>query len=193
MANAAIATPLLLTDPGFIYWAPIGSTLPTPVSTASVFSDTWPVAWIPLGMSEGGTDIDLSLTVSPILAAESIDPLAYRTTDRSGSATFDLKSFTATNLQRCFNGATLTVTGTGATTITKLDPPAIGSEVRAMFGWESLDSTVRFVGYQVINATDVKLSMKKAPANANVPFKLMFEKPASTQPWSMWTAGAGRA
>ncbi len=193
MANAAIVAPTLLTDPGFLYWAPAGTALPTGVSTASAFSDTWPVAWIPLGMTEGGTDIDITTTFSPITAAETIDPLVYRPTDRTGTITFDLKSLTATNLARCFNGATTTVTGTGATTITQIDPPVLGTETRAMIGFESLDSTFRFVAFQVVNATDVKLAFQKAPKNTNIPFKMMLEKPASTQPWRAWTAGAARA
>lgn len=193
MANSAIATPTLLTDPGFLYWAPLGSALPTPTSTASAFSDTWPVAWIPLGMTESGTEFDVTTTVQPVNAAETIDPVAYRTTDRTGSITFDLKSLTATNLARCFNGASTTVTGSGATTITKMDPPNPGQETRCMIGFESLDSTFRFVAYQCVNATDVKMVFAKAPKNTNIPFKLMLEKPSGTQPWSIWTAGAARA
>ena len=193
MANSAIALPALLTDPGFLYWAPLGSTLPTGVSTASAFSDTWPVAWIPLGMTESGTDFDVNVTASPILAAELIDPLIYRTTARTGTLSFQLLSLTATNLARAFNGASTTVTGTGATTITKVDPPAPGSEIRAMIGFESLDSSFRFVAYQVFNQGSIKLMFNKAPAKTNIPWVGMLEKPASTQPWSAWTAGAARA
>jgi hypothetical protein len=193
MANAAPALPSLLTDPGFLYWAPLGSALPTPVSTASAFSDAWPVAWIPMGMTESGTDIDTTLTVSPILAAELIDPIQYRTTAREGKLSFQLLAFTATNLARAFNGATTAVTGTGATTITKIDPPSVGNEVRAMIGFESLDSTFRFIAYQVINSGDLKFAFNKAPAKTSIPWIGLMEKPASTQPWSAWTAGAARA
>ena len=193
MANPALTLPTLLTDPGYLYWAPLGTALPTPVSTASVFSDTWPVAWIPLGMTVSGTDFDPNTTASAIEAAELIDPIAYRTTARTGTLTFALLSLTATNLARAFNGASTTVTGTGATTITKLDPPVVGNEVRAMIGFESLDSTFRFVAYQVFNSGSIKMSFNKAPATTSIPWTGMLEKPASTQPWSMWTAGAARA
>ena len=193
MANPALTLPALLTDPGYLYWAPPGSALPTPVSTASVFSDTWPVVWIPCGMTVGGTDFEANTTVSPIEAAELIDPIAYRTTARTGTLTFALLSLTATNLAHAFNGAATVVTGTGATTITKLDPPEIGTETRGMIGFESLDSTFRFVAYQVFNSGSIKLSFNKAPATASIPWTGMLEKPASTQPWSMWFAGAARA
>jgi hypothetical protein len=193
MANSAIALPALLTDPGFLYWAPLGSTLPTGVSTASAFSDTWPVAWIPLGMTESGTDFEVNVTASPILGAELIDPITYRTTAREGTLTFQLLNLTATNLARAFNGASTSVTGSGATTITKVDPPAPGTEVRAMIGFESLDSTFRFIAYQVFNEGSVKFSFNKAPSKTSIPWTGKLEKPASTQPWSVWTAGAARA
>ena len=193
MANSTLVLPALLTDPGFLYWAPLGSALPTPVSTASAFSDSWPVAWIPLGLTESGTDIDPNLTVSPILAAELIDPLQYRVTNRETTLSFQLLSFTAANLAKAFNGATTAVTGTGATTITKIDPPAVGQEIRAMIGFESLDSTFRFVAYQVLNTGSVKFQFNKAPAKSSIPWTGKLEKPAATQPWSAWTAGVARA
>jgi hypothetical protein len=193
MANSAIVLPTLLTDPGYLYWAPIGTALPTPVSSASAFSDIWPAAWIPIGMTESGTDFDNTLTVSPILGAEMIDPIAYRTTMRDGTLSFLLLDFTATKLAHAFNGASTTVTGAGVTTITKIDPPTPGTETRGMIGYESLDSTFRFIAYQVLNSGSVKMSFNKAPAKAGVQWTGKLEKPAGSQPWSMWTAGAARA
>lgn len=193
MANSAIATPTLLTDPGFLYWAPLGSTLPTGTVVGSVFTDTWPVAWIPLGMTESGSTWSHTLTVAEIDAAETFDPISYRTTARASTISTMLKSFTATNLSRAMNGATTVVTGTTTTTMTKIDPPSPGAEIRCMIGLESLDSTVRAIGYQCINSGDIALVMAKAPANANIPFTFNLEKPAATQPFSYWTAGVARA
>jgi hypothetical protein len=193
MANATLATPNLLTEAGFLYRAPIGSILPTNTVAGSIFTDTWPVAWIYQGMTESGSTISSNITVQPIPAAEVYDALAYRTTDRASSVTFMLKSFTATNLQNALNGAVTTVTGTTTTTLTKLDPPQPGQEVRCMIGWESVDQTVRWIGYQAINSGNVDIAMAKAPANANIPFTLNLEKPSATQPFSWWTAGVARA
>jgi len=192
MANAAYIAPQLLVDPGYLYWAPVGSAVPTGVSTASAFSDTWPVAWIPLGYTESGTDFDVSVTTSPITAAEVVEPITYRTTDRTGTITFMLKNITATNLGRALNGGVLSVTGTGATTITKITPPVIGTETRCMIGYESLDSTFRFVAYQCFNSGSVKLSFNKAPANAAIPWQANLEKPATLPPFDAWTAGVAR-
>lgn len=194
MANAAaFPFPALLTDPGWLYWAPIGTSLPVGTVTGGVFTDTWPVPWIPLGMTESGTDIDVTMTTSPIVAAEQIEPLAYRTTDRTGAMAFALKSVSAANLARCLNGASTTVTGTLATTMTQIDPPAVGTETRCMLGMESQDSTFRFVAFQVFNSGDMKLAFNKAPANTSIPFTAMFEKPSASQAWRAWTAGSARA
>ena len=193
MANAAIATPPLLTDAGFLYWAPIGSTLPTGTVVGSVFTDTWPVAWVPLGMTASGTKFSPNLTVSPITAAEVIDPIAYRTTNRETVITFMLLSFTATNLARTLNGAATVVTGATTTTMTKLDPPQPGTETRAMIGFESLDSTFRFVAYQVVNSGSIDMTFDKAPNTTSLPWNANLEKPVSTQPFSIWTAGVTRA
>jgi len=193
MANAALVAPALLTDPGYLYWAPLGTALPSPVSTVSKFDDPWPAGWVQLGMTESGTDIDLTITTSPITAAEIVEPLTYRTTARTGTITFALKNFTATNWARACNGAVNTVTGTGPSTITQTDPPPVGQEVRSMIGFESLDSTFRFMGFQVFNEGAMKFSFKKAPSNTNIMWKAMFEKPPNTGPWRSYTAGTARA
>lgn len=193
MANGTMATPNLQMEAGFLYWAPLGTTLPTNTVAGSVFSDTWPVAWIALGMTDAGSTISTQLTVQEVDAAESYVPLAWRTTGRTSSVTFALKNFTATNLQRALNGATATVTGTTTTTLTQLDPPEVGQEVRCMLGWESVASDVRFIGYQCINSGDISVALQKAPANANIPFTLNLEKPSATQEYTWWTAGTARA
>lgn len=192
MANGTMATPTLLTDPGFLYWAPLGSTIPTNTVAASVFSDTWPVAWIALGMTDTGTKLSSNLTVQPVPAAEVFDPLAYRTTDRATTVTFSLLNFTATNLSRTLNGAATTVTGTGATTMTSLTPPKPGAEVRCMIGFESLDSTYRFIAYQVINSGSIDLEFAKAPARTMLPWTANLEVPSSGNPYSHFFAGTNR-
>jgi hypothetical protein len=183
----------LLNDPGFLLWAPLGSSLPTNTVVGSVFTDAWPVAWIPLGITDTGSEFDTNLTVAPIPAAESLDPIAYRTTDRTSQITFMLKNFTATNLQRALNGATTTVTGTTTTTMTQIDPPVLGTETRFMLGWESNDGTVRLVGFQCVNSGSIKTTFAKAPSTATIPFTAMLEKPSTSQPYRWFTAGTARA
>lgn len=188
MANTAISVPQLLTDPGFLYWAPLATAIPTNTAAGGKYTDTWAVPWVPLGATDSGTDFNYTTTVQPVSVAEFLDPISYRTTDRNGNLAFALASVTAANLIKTFNGATNTVTGTGATQSTQISPPAIGSEVRCMLGWESLDSQVRIIAYQVINSGTVKLAFNKAPARATIPWTGNFEIPASTgKPWDIFT------
>src|SRR5690242_3745866 len=146
MAPSAVAVPTVLTDPGYLFIAPLASTLPTNTVVGSVFTDSWPVAWLPLGATEEGSELKYSVGVEPVKVAEYFDPIAYRTTERSGSIAFMLADFTLTNYRRALNGgvaALAATSGSGSTALGTLEPPDPGSEVRAMIGWESLDNTVR--------------------------------------------------
>lgn len=194
MTAPAIATPNLLTDPGTLLWAPLGTSLPTHASTASKFSDSWPTGWLGLGATQEGSNFSYTSEVEPITVAEFFDPIRYATTERSGSFAFALADFTLTNLKRAMNGGVITTTGSGATSVNKWEPPDPGGEVRAMIGWESQDNTTRFIGYQCLNSGEIASAFQKAPAFAVIPFAWNFEIPAGgTKPFGFWTAGVSRA
>lgn len=186
------SNPNIITDQGMLFWAPLGSTLPSNTVAGSVFTDTWPVAWVALGSTDGGVTLNYEIKADPILVEDNYDPITYRTTSRSGSVELNLANYTATNWARALNGAPVTVTGSGATTLSKVEPTAVGSEVRAMVGYESLDGTYRFVAYQVFNASQIKAEFKKAPAFATIPYQFNFELPSSGVPFSQWFAGTAR-
>jgi hypothetical protein len=188
MANSALPATNLLFETGFLYWAPLGSTTPTNTVASSAYTDTWPVAWVPMGATDSGTDFTYTSTVQPVMVAELYDPVTYRTTDRTGSLAFALANVTAANLIKAFNGAVNTVTGSGATQSTQINPVAVGNETRCMLGWESKDSTMRIVAYQAMNSGALKMSFNKAPARATIPWVANLEIPSGTgQPWTMWT------
>jgi hypothetical protein len=193
MANVTYPPTNLLTDAGFLLWAPGGTALPANTVVGGVFTDPWPVAWIPLGMTTTGSKIDDNATTSEIESAESYYPLAYRTTKRAAAVSFNLMNFTATNLARALNGATTTVTGTTTTTLTQVDAPNPVNEIPCMIGYESLDGTVRWIGRQVRNSGNLSVALAKAPSTADIPWAANLEKPASAQPYSWFTAGTARA
>jgi len=190
------AVPLILTDPGFLFWAPLLTTEPTHAALASTYDlDVWPVAWIPLGATEDGSELSYESKVEAVKCAEFFDPIRWSTTERSGSFAFNLASYTLKQLQRAYNGGTLsTVSGAGVTLSSKLLPPAAGGETRAMLGWESLDHTMRVVVYQAINSGTIKSAYKKAPAYATIPCMFNMEVPtgAPQQPFATYAAGTGR-
>ena len=192
----AVATPTVLTDPGFLWLAPLATAEPTNTVTGSVFTDTIPVAWIPLGATTEGSTFSYSSTVEAIRVAELFDPVKYATTERNGSIAFNLASWTLSNYNRALNGgvAALTPTsGTGATALTKVEPPAPGSEVRCMVLWESTDSTVRILVRQALQGGEVSTAFQRAPSIAAIPCTYNMEIPTGgTKPWVMWGAGASR-
>lgn len=195
MAPSAVVVPNVLTDAGYLFIAPLASTLPTNTVSGSVFTDSWPVAWLPLGATEEGSEFAYSTTVEPIKVAEFFDPIAYKTTERASSIAFNLADWTLTNFRRAANGgvaALAATSGTGATSLGTLEPPDPGSEVRCMIGWESLDNTVRLVGRQAIQGGEIKSAFKKAPTLAVIPCTFQLEVPSGAKPWIMWSAGADR-
>lgn len=189
------AVPNVLTDPGYLFVAPLASAVPTNTVAGSVFTDAWPVAWLSLGATEEGSTFAYSTTVEPIMVAEYFDPISYRTTERSGSIAFNLADWTLSNYRRAINGgvaALAATSGTGATTLGTLEPPEPGDEVRCMIGWESLDSTVRLVCHQTIQGGEISTAFQRAPDKALIPCTFQLEVPTAGKPWTLYTAGADR-
>jgi hypothetical protein len=187
-----VATPTLMTDPGHLWWGPIGSTEPTNTVAGSVFTDAWPAAWLPVGATEEGSQFSYEINVEAVTVAEFFDPIKQVTTERSGSFAFSMASWTLTNLKRAMNGGPLVVTGTGATTKTTFEPPAPGAEVRCMIGWESLDATARLVCRQTISAGAIESAFAKAPDKSLIACEFRFEKPTAAEPFMFAAAGVAR-
>ena len=187
------ATPNVLTDPGFLFWAPLGSTEPTNTVVGSKFTDAWPVAWINLGATEEGSQFSYQTNVEAISVAEFFDPIKFATTGRTTNFAFNLADYTLSNWKRAGNGGALTiVSGTGTTQLNKYEFPTPGAEVRCMLGWESLDSTIRLVGRQALNGGEIASAFRKAPSFSVIPCSFNFEVPTSAQPVSFWSAGTLR-
>jgi hypothetical protein len=195
MAPAAIATPYILTSPGYLFAAPIGSTLPADTVAGGVFTDAWPAAWLPYGATEDGSEMTYGSTVEPVTVAEFYDAIGYYTTERHGNIAFNLANFGATNYRRAMNGgvtALAPTSGTGATALYQVEPPTPGSEVRSMVGWESLDNTVRLVCRQTIQGGEITSAFKKAPTLSVIPCTFNLEKPTSAEPLRWSFAGPTR-
>jgi hypothetical protein len=193
MAPAAVATPLLLVDPGWLFWAPLGTTLPSNTVVGSVFSDAWPGGWLPLGATVEGSTFSYEINVEAMSVAELFDPVKYATTGRTGSLAFALANWTLTNLKRALNGGIITVTGATSTTMSSYALPTPGQEVRAMIGWESSDSTVRMVVLQALSSGTIEMAFQKAPDFAQIPVTWNMELPSGgAQPFNLYTAGIPR-
>jgi len=188
------AVPNLLQDPGYLFWAPLGTAVPTNTVVGSVFTDAWDAAWISLGATEAGSTFNYSSSIEPVNVAEFFDPIRYATTERAGNIAFALANYTLQNLKRALNGGAVTVvSGTGATTLSSYEPPEPGAEVRAMIGWESLDATTRIVMRQCIQGGEISSEFAKAPAFAKIACTFNFEVPSSGKPFTVYAAGTARA
>lgn len=188
------AVPNILTDPGYLFWAPIATTEPVNTVVASKFTDAWAVAWISLGATEDGSEFGYQINVEPIMVAEFFDPIKYATVSRAGKLSFALADYTLSNWKRAANGGTVTVvSGTGATTLNKWEPPDPGSEVRAMLGWESLGNDYRIIIRQALNGVEINSAFKKSPSFATIPCEFNFEVPSAAKPFTMYTAGTLRS
>ena len=193
MPPAAVVTPSLLSDPGWLFWAPLASTLPTNTVAGSVFTDVWPGAWLPLGATVEGSTLSYEINVEAMSVAELFDPVKYATTGRTGSIAFALANWSMSNLKRALNGGTITTTGSAGTTMNSYAFPTAGAEVRAMLGWESADSTVRVVVLQALSSGTIEMAFQKAPDFAQIPVTFNMELPSGgTQPFNVYTAGISR-
>jgi hypothetical protein len=185
-----------LEGPGYLFVAPTGSALPTHAVVGSVFTDAWASPWVALGATDEGMTWSYELSTEQIEVAEFLDPIKYVTSGRTASVSFNLASFTLKNLQRALNGAATTVTtvsGTGATLLSKLVPPAAGAEIRTMVGWQSWDNTVRLFIRQAINSGSIEMAFQKANGNkAVIPFTFNVEVPATGDLIEVYTAGVER-
>lgn len=188
------ATPNLLVDAGYLFWAPLGTAEPANTVVGSKFTDAWPVQWLSLGATESGSDFTYDIKVEAMYVAEFYDVISYRITERTGNFAFNMANWSLTNLKYAMNGGALTiVSGSGTTQLNKFQPPAVGSEVRAMIGWEALDGTARLICNQTLSGGSIKTSFNKAPKFATIAAMFNFEIPVSGQPFSFYTAGTSRA
>lgn len=192
MPPVSVPINALSLGPGYLYWAPLLTTLPANTVAGGVFTDTWPAAWLLFGATDDGSEFSYKPATDDVEVAEYFDPVAVVSTGREISIVFDLAQVHATNFKRALNGGTLTTSGSADTTLNEYEPPEVGEEIRAMIGWESTDSTERLVMYQCFQTGDVKISRKKGATKATLPVEYRCEKPSGLPPFTYWTAGETR-
>jgi hypothetical protein len=193
MPAVAVPKNAIATGPGYLYIAPLATSLPANTVVGSVFTDTWPVGWNLLGVTKNGSEFNYTITTATIDAAEYFDPLQIVTTARAANFVMELMQVSATNLKNALNSGTLSVTGSGTTQLNAYTPPSPGSEVRTMVGWEAQDNTERLVLEQAFQTGALKIVRQKGANNATLPIQFDAELPASGFPFRYWSAGTIRA
>jgi hypothetical protein len=191
-----VPQPQILTDPGILWIAPLGTDEPVAAATAGKFSDALPAAWLLFGPTDEGSTFSDNVDTDTITVAEFLSAIRNVVTGRTSTLSFALASWTLSNYRRALNGgvAALVPTGTAGAEITSLEPPVEGTETRAMVLWESTDSTLRLLGRQAFQTGEVSTDFKPAPDKALIPCEYAFEQPTTgLRPWRMWAAGTARA
>ena len=69
----SVATPVVLTDPGMLWIAPLGTADPTNTVAGSVFTDDPAAAFVPLGATSEGSEFSYSTTVEAVKVAEPLN------------------------------------------------------------------------------------------------------------------------
>lgn len=167
--------------PGIVYVAPLGSTEPTNLTTA------WDAAWIQLGYTNEGSTWTFDNTFEDVNVAEEFYPVHVLQTASTLTIAFAAAETTATNLQRAFNGGTITPSGAPPNSIITFEPPPAGTFTEVMLGWQHGDNMERWVFRRCIQAGSVEIQRRKAPDKSTVPMSYRGLKPTSLQPWKAIT------
>lgn len=193
MAVATITANQIKAGPGRIYYAPLGTALPTIAATASTYSAVTWTSWVEVGSTDEGLTYSESTDTDDIRVAESLYAVRTVTTGKTASVAFSLAQVSDLNWQLVSNGGTITTTGATTTKSNKFVPPLAGSEVRKMLGFISLDSDEIIIWPQVFNSGGFETPRAGFSAKHVLPATFSVELPDSTVnaglPYVRYTAG----
>lgn len=92
----------VVTGPGLLYYAPLGTTEPANRVAA------WPAGWVPVGFTAEGHSFSSSLSIDDVEVAELLDPVRRVTTKRDTKVAFAMAEITLAHLKLLMNGGTTT-------------------------------------------------------------------------------------
>lgn len=191
MAVATVTSGLIQSGPGRLYYAPLGTAIPTITAAASKIAATW-TSWVQVGSTDAGITYTESAETADINVAESLYPIRTVTTGKSSRVSGTLNEISDLNWKLVMNGGTPTVSGTGATKLTTYVPPLVGAEVRVMLAFVDNLDTEAIVWPQCFNVGSVEYVRGSYETKAGLSFEFNAEIPASgyTTPYQRFTAGA---
>jgi hypothetical protein len=168
---------------GRLYDGPLGTATPVDHSTAL------DPALTPIGYTEDGSAFSWNVSNDPVPVAESLFPVAHKTTSVEGTVTFAMAEDTIKNWQRALNGGTVTPYGTGPTAGLKFTPPNPGQEVRRLLVWESEDKLRRIVFKQLFQGGSVEAVRRPGATKTTLPVEFRIEQPADgSEPFEIYYA-----
>jgi hypothetical protein len=167
---------LIESGPGKIYYAPLGTAIPT----------------VSPGSTDAGITYTESVQTADINVAESLYPVRTVTTGKSSRIAFVMNEISDLNWKLACNGGTITTSGTGATKLNTYVPPLVGQEVRVMLAFVANLDTEIIVWPQVFNVGNVEYVRGNYETKAGLSIEFNAEIPATgyTTPYQRFTAGA---
>jgi hypothetical protein len=191
VATNTVTSNLIESGPGKIYYAPLGTSIPTFTPTATIFNPTW-TTWVNPGSTDDGITYTESTDTADIKVAESLYPVRTVTTGKTSRIKVTLSEISDLNWKLAMNGGTITTTGTGVTKMNTYVPPLVGSEVRVMLGFQSNSNLEIIVWPQVFNVGSVEYVRGTYETKAGLSIEFNAEIPATgyTTPYQRFTAGA---
>lgn len=172
-------------DPGVLYVAPLGTTLPTarPSVQASPFA-----GFRALGFTENGTTMTpYKPNFAKVNVEELIYPVRYAIQDAEGMIDAMLAEITRTNTALANNLGANAVNDT-----TTLTPVVPGSELNVVVMWESALLDCRWVFPSCINTAALGMPRRKAPNKALIPVNFMIVQAAGLFPWYCYPSATGQ-
>jgi hypothetical protein len=191
VAVPTITPAAIQTGPGRIYYAPLGTTIPTFTAAASIFSPTW-TSWLDAGPTDAGMTYTEATETADIRVAESKYPVRVVTTGKSSRVSFTANHITDLVWKLAMNGGSTTVTGAGVTKMVEYAPPLADAEVRVMLAFQSNGNDEILVFPQCFNVGNVEYVRGDFETKAGLSMEFNAEIPSTgyTTPYKRFTAGA---
>lgn len=192
MAIGTINPLAIKAGPGRIYYAPLGTAIPTPTAAASKIVATW-TSWVQVGSTDEGLTYSESTDTEDIRVAESLYAVRTVTTSKTATVSLSLSEIHDLNWKLVSNGGIITVTGAGATKLSSYVPPLAGAEVRVMLGFLSADDDEMLVWPQVFNTGGFETARASFSDKHSLPAEFSVELPdpaVLTTPYRRWVTGA---
>lgn len=161
--------------PGALYVASLGTTEPA----QTVPFPAWPTGWYRLGYTEDGSSFSYELSTEAVEVAEELERVFTMTTGRDQSVTFQLAEPTQYNLKVAMNGGASFIADPTSGNAVVFEPPALGTEVRVMLGFDSESGLDRWIWRQCFQTGSVEMQRRKGNNKTLIPATFTVEKPAT--------------
>lgn len=169
----------VLTGPGLLYAAPLGTTEPTDATTAL------PGAWREVGYTDEGSTFSYELNTEQVEVAETLDPIRQVNTSRTITIAFAMAEMSRRNLALALNA------GANAANTGAYEPPELGTEVRVMLVWHG-DGAQRWVLRKCFQTSNVEINRGKLPAKSLMTVVFGLEKPTGLAPFKVFPNASGQ-